>query len=992
MHNKQHGRNMIISEYIWLAWVATLPPGSNPKKCLLDEKLPDDTKGKFHEMYRKRKQVSSHIQVLKGFFRFIWACKFLLAPWTPTSHCTLETQNAWVRIWLTSTLHLDHFFFSKGKEEGSKDKNKQPAPNRWYKENTDQRCFKGDPVLSALEARRLPSVRPNYEYFRQLLAMDAKVQVRPSTCWMYVANASLRDQSETATWYNAAAAGGSANHHSSAGGGNSKDGSVKQEDGRGDGSSHSGSGNNNSSNNANNVVNTYHTTKGLLFREDFPHRFAFNNHPPLEESPWTAREREVRTIRHTLLHEYTWPLKQTESSSVREVCDEWETEHPELHAMLQEVIEQHDLNNAHAHPVSQVCDIIHVDVTFDIHRVHNLPDDSSFEWMFKINVAQPGLAGHDWRVRTWLERPAELSRNQGKGSGSDAKGGRSKGHMVKFCDDKRMMNEFTHVRGCHDDNPHCDCRNRQSGNVWLVPIPAKVWADSLDMCAQFPRYLVPKRRGTSRTKKEDEMPESDTVTQMDLMRGTAMFQELWSSRPVTPGSMEQSRWIRRAVILWTFNTIHFFDKDSNLCETPAGTAWRFLSAVDPLMPIHQERTLLQDDSPKERSTVSPSPIYQPLLNSHLTDNLSSVWANSNNVHLSLPSGGVHSAPSSMPVSPMPSYGTSSLHVHGNFANGLVTPPPTAALPSNYVFEGPPSLVHSQDLGSQHMSYLPSSSIDTKSSFVSGDSFDASSYLHGTANNTFYEAPDEDDGSDTTVQGEQADLANFGTHQWTNMNNNAHAANNAVAIDWGTHGLNSLSMIAEEVSNGGSDKAATSFEDDVQHLQHTYDPYAQLRTETRDGRGQPSEGFLRHDLNRLRDRSYDRRGRQNSTDDGGDVWNSAAAASSNCDEPSNTHNYGQDGSTHLSQSTTAWNDEMNQLHHAQSHRNDGLSMHETRALPDFGPASLSPLLNRKRGRDDDLENEGSHRYSLGPMPSYVHRDNSRYAPAAIMDRQEGHSWS
>lgn len=860
---------------------------------------------------------------------------------------------------------IDHFFFSKGKEEGSKDKNKQPAPNRWYKENTDQRSFKGDPVLMALEQKRLPSVRPNYEYFRQLLAMDAKVQVRPSTCWMYVANASLRDQTEAATWFNSAAA--------------NKDGSGKQDDGTAAAAAAAA---------ANTVVNTYHTSKGLLFRENFPHRYAFNNHPALEESPWTAREREVRSIRHTLLHEYTWPLKQTESSSVREVCDEWETEHPELHAMLQVVMDQHDLTNAHMQPVSQLCDIIHVDVTFDIHRVHNLPDDSSFEWMFKINVAQPGLAGHDWRVRTWLERPAELSRNQGKGADSK---GRGKGSMVSFQDDKRMMNEFTHVRGCHDENPHCDCRNRHSGNVWLVPIPAKVWAESLDMCAQFPRYLLPKKRSSSRTKKEDEMPESDTVTQMDLMRGTAMFQELWSSPPVTPGSMEQSAWTRRAVILWTFNTIHFFDKDNNLCETPAGTAWRFLSAVDPLSPIHQERMILQGNTPKDRSTVSPSPVYQQLLNNHMTDNLNSVWGNSN-VHLNLPSANVHSAPSSMPVSPMPSYGTSAMHVPGTFSNGLVTPPPTAALPSNYVFEGPPSLVHSQDLSSQHMGYLPTTSIDNKTSFVTGDSFDANPYLHGASGNSFYEEVDDDDGSDTTVQGEQADLTSFGTHQWPNLNSTAHTANNPVSLDWDHHhGLQSLSMIAEEVSNGGENKTA-SFEEDVQHLQHTYDPYAQLRAEARERRHQPSDGILRHDLSRLRDNSYDRRGGQSSTDDGGDVWSHAAAAPNNCDDTGNSHAFSQDGSGHLSQPTTTWSGDMSQIHHSQPHRNDGLSMGETRALQDFGPATLSPLLNRKRAREDDDDNEENHRYSLGPMPSYTHRDSSRYAPTNIMDRQEGHSWS
>lgn len=74
MYNKQHGRNMIISEYIWQRWLATQP---NPEliRKVLDESLSDKDPNKFHPMYRKRKQVSSHIQVQKGFFRHHWGCK-----------------------------------------------------------------------------------------------------------------------------------------------------------------------------------------------------------------------------------------------------------------------------------------------------------------------------------------------------------------------------------------------------------------------------------------------------------------------------------------------------------------------------------------------------------------------------------------------------------------------------------------------------------------------------------------------------------------------------------------------------------------------------------------------------------------------------------------------------------------------------------------------------------------------------------------------------
>jgi transcriptional enhancer factor len=54
-----HGRNMLISEYLWHDYLLTLPPGVEP----------------YEKEYRGRKQVSSHIQVLKGIFRTHRCCK-----------------------------------------------------------------------------------------------------------------------------------------------------------------------------------------------------------------------------------------------------------------------------------------------------------------------------------------------------------------------------------------------------------------------------------------------------------------------------------------------------------------------------------------------------------------------------------------------------------------------------------------------------------------------------------------------------------------------------------------------------------------------------------------------------------------------------------------------------------------------------------------------------------------------------------------------------
>lgn len=86
---------MIISEYIWHRWLATQP---NPERIdkVLDETLLDKDPNKYHPMYRKRKQVSSHIQVQKSFFKYHPACE--LASFFLFASCTSFAIQAIVLV------------------------------------------------------------------------------------------------------------------------------------------------------------------------------------------------------------------------------------------------------------------------------------------------------------------------------------------------------------------------------------------------------------------------------------------------------------------------------------------------------------------------------------------------------------------------------------------------------------------------------------------------------------------------------------------------------------------------------------------------------------------------------------------------------------------------------------------------------------------------------------------------------------------------------
>ncbi|KAI0810449.1 hypothetical protein GGR55DRAFT_646736 [Xylaria sp. FL0064] len=145
-----YGRNMLITEYLWIYYWTLHPPrkGERIPSGKQREKTKDSP---GHPMFRSRKQVSSHIQVLKGFF---------------------------------PTLSTFHFIFPKQKDGLDDDK-------RLMKEEEDTESFKNNRVLISIVDGRLPDERPNYEYFSRLLNAENDVFIRPKQCWIFVSSSKI---------------------------------------------------------------------------------------------------------------------------------------------------------------------------------------------------------------------------------------------------------------------------------------------------------------------------------------------------------------------------------------------------------------------------------------------------------------------------------------------------------------------------------------------------------------------------------------------------------------------------------------------------------------------------------------------------------------------------------------------------------------------------------------------------------------------------------
>jgi transcriptional enhancer factor len=640
------------------------------------------------------------------------------------------------------------------------------------------------PVLAAMRQRRLPSVRPNYEYFAALLKAENQVLVKPRRCWILVAH----------------------EHYAVAGH------EHVDEDG--------------------NPLETTYTAHNKVTGAELGHP---EDYPYLRENlfkeSWPREERT--TVNGALLHQYTKSLEQVESCSANEMSALWTEDFPELAKRLDLAVEESvpEWDPVMVNP--HRCEILHYHLTLELQRRPFPKQSELYPWV-EINVEQASLANHRWKVVTRLVRPKEFVQN-----GTD--------RTYDEFPAAEMRVQPVHRPGCDGNTTgrDCDCRRRQQ--VLNVPFPADVMAKLLSKCVEYPAHPLIGSAASDESKdaqRGSRGKKTKPPTQMELVPQVAMCQEIYSCpADMDDGSKKSDpetdpKWKRRAMILWSFETIHSTQmkteektkrKYESLVTAPSGKAtWRFLSAIDPTSRHHQERTLIRGDTELEsglpsiqsmstaasrhlslsrESMQSPSPNYQQQFSAGMSENLGTAWdtpttrgggmfAFNGNNSAALANGYHHSGqgmyqPSLTPTGPgglsiLASQQQHHHHPHHPHA-GLQTPPPTSSLNGSFA--------HSFDNGSQQQ-HSQQDMRDPSMSFISVTSADTDGYLAATAAGRAYNTnnlyPEMDPTADPSFNNwatngnnmPALDTRLYSTNNWQPQYNNT-AANRVVAssLEW-----------------------------------------------------------------------------------------------------------------------------------------------------------------------------------------------------------------
>lgn len=517
------------------------------------------------------------------------------------------------------------------------------------------------PVLVPLSKKRFPHERADYAYFSRILELDEHIAIRPKRCWIFVAHKDV----------------------------------VVDEDGSG----------------------LVRATGQKLARQHYPHlRRNF------EREKWSDDEQRIFT--GSLVHEYTKRFAQVESGTVRELSAHWKSRFPDLHQHLESMMAANAREDIIA--AEAKCDIMHMHVTLETHTKQPFPTSSVLNSWVEVNIEKPQLLNHRWKVQTRLVRPPELAYSDDKSTPQQVYEVSVEIPIQYKHDQKKCM------PGCVSPQCRRDCV--------MVPFPADIFARTLTNCAQYRAHppvkevkIVKKNDGKNRKNPQRRTKEakekivqvvlpSNTPTQMDLVPGIAMMQEIWSCPPGSPqdhesGSQSSQRWTRRGLILWSFQTLHSVgntgdDKGALLTAAGGGTAWRFLTILDPMSDYHLQRSLLPNtgedntpgpyrDSPAMTSfatasrdmtsrdmVMSPNPPYEEHLNTSMSENFGAAWAPPGGINPLANGSAAQAAYESHLLAQKTASSATTPAAYPILAgysghDGLATPPPTASLSSSF---------------------------------------------------------------------------------------------------------------------------------------------------------------------------------------------------------------------------------------------------------------------------------------------------------------------
>ncbi|KAI7923846.1 hypothetical protein M9X92_004141 [Pyricularia oryzae] len=605
--NDQAGRNMLISEWLWLVYLETLPsvgaelPDRQWEMQVVNKKTGESqTKLMNHAMVRDRKMVSSHIQVTKNFFKD-----------NPMQHFVFVTEEK----------------RANGREE-----------------EEERESFKDNTVLRALRESRLPDKRYNYRYWSYLLAADKRVQVRPKECWILVA----------ATSVNFVSTSSSSRITSSSSSGN------------GETHGHNGTGKPAASFHAYHTKTGErldeqrfpHLEKNLK-REDWPRSGANIKGCMLHEYTRTMTQVPSTSIRNLRkdweedfpeLHE---PLSIALADGVQDILHckatldiSQATQFPagaELNSCIEVSIDQPELVGHDWKVVTRLCR------PQELCRDRGAGSDPFFSIETKpvghdgkcdgVSLAAGGncncvaarhknelmvpypaaeLAVMLSRLATYHPHPYvgfEPSPEELAAEAGRKKRGRKSNTATGDDEADRSMKMML------------DEMKRAKAGL----LPRKLPSATTSPASRKP--TAPNTRpnnedgGGAFSKDGASTPSSDEpVTQMSLIGQVAMMQELWSQEPpsmaTTPG--QQRPWTRRCLLLWTFDTLYSIDEKRLAAghkypinrQAAGSMSWRFMSAIDPSDPIHLQQSIIGGDEAAAQiaavaQSVSANAAYTP---------------------------------------------------------------------------------------------------------------------------------------------------------------------------------------------------------------------------------------------------------------------------------------------------------------------------------------------------------------------------------------------